>query len=176
MLGAYDPVKPRVYWAFRTSGNTAQTLDKLIFYDWSLQRWGKADLTCEYLFPATTTGYTLEGLDAFGTLDTLPYSLDSNLWGGGNPGIAAFATDHTFGFVAGPNVAASFRSAEMALNGLRLVTVTGVTPVTDADGVTIQIGVRDRRGNADPISWGAASSMEVDGSTHQHATGRYVTM
>jgi thioesterase DpgC len=48
----------------------------------------------EYLWRYISTGYTLEGLDAFGTLDALPASLDASLWAGGQISLAAFNSNH----------------------------------------------------------------------------------
>ncbi len=71
--GSNDPTHTRVMWAYKSNGNSASTADKLLIYDWALDRWttvsgggyggGVFNLT-----PLAKISVSLEGVDAaFGT-------------------------------------------------------------------------------------------------------------
>ncbi len=72
LQGANDPTHTRVMWAYKTSGNSQSTADRMLIYDWALDRWstingggftGVAGIT-----PLAPTSVSLEGTDsAFGT-------------------------------------------------------------------------------------------------------------
>lgn len=152
MQGAVDPFHPRVYWAYTTgSGSDFSTL---LIYDWNLQRWSKATVTTRAIFPAATTGTTLEGLDSIAALDALPYSLDSRVWQGGAPVLACFDTSNRLAFFSGANAEATLTTQEMGDTSGKLSTITEVFPVVEWDAqstVFAQLGTRYRRN--DQMTW-----------------------
>jgi len=79
MSSAIDPINSLVIWSYKnTFGGKS-----LIVYNWQVKRWSRASTSAAYIATAATAGVTLEGLDAFGTMDSLTSSLDSRLWSGG---------------------------------------------------------------------------------------------
>ncbi len=73
LQGANDPTHTRVMWAYKSNSNSMNTADKLLVYDWALDRWttvssggfggGVFNLT-----PLARVTVSLEGVDAaFGT-------------------------------------------------------------------------------------------------------------
>ncbi len=73
LLGSNDPTHTRVMWAYKSVGNSLSTADKILIYDWALDRWslvsgggfggGVFNLT-----PLAHINISLEGVDAaFGT-------------------------------------------------------------------------------------------------------------
>ena len=73
LLGSNDPTHTRVMWAYKSVGNSMSTADKILVYDWALDRWtlvngggyggGVFNLT-----PLAQPSLSLEGVDAaFGT-------------------------------------------------------------------------------------------------------------
>lgn len=144
MVGAIDPFYSRVYWTM-DRGETGSYYFILI-YDWVQGRWSNAGRTNYGIFPAATAGYTLEGLDAFGSLDTLPYSLDSKVWQGGAPVLAAFDATYRYGFFNGPNKVAVLTTQEKGDLSGGVTLISSVYPVVDSDNCTIAIGSRMKRG------------------------------
>ena len=64
LVGAADPRNSRVFWAYKSANGTANQFDKLICYDWTLDRFTALQISGEYLFQVSQPGVTLEGLDA----------------------------------------------------------------------------------------------------------------
>src|SRR5262249_53204678 len=78
VLGASDPRNARVMWAYKSASGTAGQFDKLLCYDYVLDRWSPAGMSGEYLGSLSQPGVTLESLDAIsGSIDALVPSLDS---------------------------------------------------------------------------------------------------
>lgn len=66
MVGASDPTSTRVYWAYKSTSGAAGRMDKMLVYDYALDRWSLIVLATpiEYLASLAKPGLTLEQLDA----------------------------------------------------------------------------------------------------------------
>lgn len=144
MVGAIDPFYSRVYWTFDLTGTGA--FNFILVYDWLQQRWTIAAQDNVGIFPAATAGYTLEGLDVFGSLDALPYSLDSKVWQGGAPILAGWTTDYRLGFFNGSPKEATLTTQEQGDLGGQLTLLSSFYGVVDSDTYTVSIGSRMTRG------------------------------
>lgn len=111
VIGVADFARSLVIWAFPSV--PASQIDTLVMYSWKTGTWSMAEVDLEYLFPSVERGYTLEELNAFGTLDTLPYSLDSDHWKGGKLALAAFDTDHKYSSFSGGTLEATLETSEV---------------------------------------------------------------
>lgn len=79
MSAAIDPINSLVIWSYtNTFGGKS-----LLVYNWQIKRWTHAETSATYIATAASATITLEGLDAYGNMDTLTTSLDSRLWAGG---------------------------------------------------------------------------------------------
>ena len=96
-----DPYAPRICWAFyNSSGST--NFDRLLIYDWQLDRWSYGEIDAQFWGTLVTAGVTLEDLDTYGSIDTdVPYSLDSRVWEGGAPVVGAVNTSGYMAFLEG---------------------------------------------------------------------------
>lgn len=151
--GVVDPVHSRVYWAVNI--NSSEHYNRLIIYDWNLQKWSQASVDIHLHVEAATLGYTLEGLDAISdSIDDLPFSLDSRVWQGGAPVLAAFNLDNRLAFFSGPALQATVTTQEMGDTAGGVTRVNYIMPVVDTDQVTIAIGSRMRR--SEPRVWSQA--------------------
>lgn len=72
LIGSNDPTHTRVWWAYKSVGNSMSTADKVLVYDWALDRWtligggGYSGITS--IAPLGKPSLSLEGVDsAFGT-------------------------------------------------------------------------------------------------------------
>jgi hypothetical protein len=63
-MGAADPRSTRVYWAYKSVAGSSGTYDKLLGYDFLLDRFFPIETAGEYLLGISQTGLTLENLDA----------------------------------------------------------------------------------------------------------------
>ena len=169
--GIADPINNLVIWAYPSSSATDGTPDKLIIYNWTVGRWTTASVNCEILARLATGGYTLEQLDAFGTLDALPASLDSRAWAGGREFLAAFGTDHKASQFTGTRLEATIETNEITGDG-RMVYVAGLRPVVDTDSVTAAVGHRRRQSSA--VSYTTATALGDDDMCPQHIEARMV--
>jgi len=79
MSSAVDPVNSLVIWCYENTFGSKT----LLIYSWQTKKWTHATTSADYVATAASATITLEGLDAYGTMDSLDTSLDSRLWSGG---------------------------------------------------------------------------------------------
>jgi hypothetical protein len=171
---AVDPTNKLIYWAYPGPQNSSGTPNRIMVYHYGLNQFAKIDAQeLEIMVTrALTTGYTLDELDPFGTLETLAFSLDSRAWTGGRLNLAAFDTSHNLDFFSGPPLAASMESTEAQINPNGLTHIDRVWPMIDTDQAQITIGKRNRL--ADAVTWGSATSMtSTTGSCPVRGTAMY---
>lgn len=175
IMAEVDPFYSRVYVAVRYD-STSVAFDRLLIFDWNLNRWSQVGGEgFQILFPLSsgTIGYTLEGLDAIAaSLEDLPFSLDSKVWQGGAPIMAAFDANNRLGFFSGSAAEATLTTQEMgSLNG-GITLVKSLYPVADTSSVFVSIGARFRR--CDPVVWTSEQSPSSNtGMTHKKSRARF---
>lgn len=154
---AYDPELKQIVWRKSDS--------ELLVYDLPTKEFVPVEDETSYIIKMSNPALTLEELDDYGTIDTLPYSLDSNAWKGGRPRLAALDADYKFGFFDGAYLAAEMDTATLTDNMTMLV--NWLAPVTDDPNVTLTLGVRDRLADAvtykDPAIQTASGRFAVRG-------------
>jgi hypothetical protein len=167
-----DEKKNQVYWAYPGSGNTGGRANKLVVYDYSLNRWSYSEQETEQLVIGATTGFTLDGLDSVSTdIDSFTISLDDSVWTGGAFQIAKFDGDHKLGFFTGDPMAATIETAEVQLSPNRLSMIRNVRPLIDGGANTIQIGHRTKQGGT--TTWTPAKSVNDNGRVSVRKNARY---
>lgn len=140
--GAADPRGTRVYWAYKSVSGTAGTYDRLLGYDFLLDRFFPVSVTGEYLLGISQTGLTLENLDNISSsLDALTLSLDAYATAV-QPEIAQFSSSHVLGFFRGASLEATIESAEQGTDENRIV-IRGFRPITDAVTLYGSVSYRD---------------------------------
>lgn len=142
-MGAADPRSTKIYWAYRSvNGVDPTNYDKVLGYDYLLDRFFQLSIRGEYLVGISQTGLTLENLDSISaSLDALTLSLDSYATAV-QPQIAQFNNTHTLGFFAGAPLEAMLESAEQGTDESR-ITVRGFRPITDAATLFGSVSYRD---------------------------------
>jgi hypothetical protein len=141
-MGVADPRSTRIYWAYKSVSGTAGLYDKLLGYDFLLDRFFPVMATGEYLLGISQTGLTLENLDSISSsLDALTLSLDAYATAV-QPEIAQFSGSHVLGFFRGPNLEATIESSEQGTDENR-ITIRGFRPVTDAGALYGSVSYRD---------------------------------
>lgn len=170
--GAADPVNKIVYWRYKSvNGGSDTTTDRVLIYNYALDRWSLASVELSWIFPSTTPGETLESLDDLGyTIDTLPTSLDSRLFSGGSPLIGGFDAEYKLVFFSGAPLEATVQTIDHALLAPRRAFVNGFRPVSNASTVYGRVGVRDRHGGT--TAWGSEAAVQSTGIIPARANGR----
>lgn len=141
-MGAADPRSTRVYWAYKSVSGIAGAYDKILGYDFLLDRFFPINMHGEYLLGISQTGLTLENLDAINSsIDAMTLTLDAYATAV-QPEIAQFSSSHALGFFRGANLEATLESSEQGTDGERL-RVRGFRPVTDSPTVYGSITYRE---------------------------------
>lgn len=174
VLGAADPTTSLVFWLYCAAGSGG-LYNRMIAYNWQIQRFSYIDLTSTPLEDASqmlTLGKTLDQLDAFGNIDTLPYSLDSRVWAGGSPTFACFNNSHQLAYFTGSAMAPTVQTSEAQLIAGRRAKIISARPIADGGTPSIAIATRDRL--IDSVTYGSAVAVNSIGESPQLTTGRYV--
>jgi hypothetical protein len=141
-MGAADPRSSRVYWAYKSVAGTTGAYDKLLGYDFLLDRFFPLSVSGEYLLGISQTGLTLENLDSISSsLDAMTLSLDAYATAV-QPEIGQFDNTKVLGFFRGANLEATIESAEQGTDENRL-TIRGFRPITDAATLYGSVSSRD---------------------------------
>lgn len=173
MTAAIDPINKLVVWAYAGTGHVNGEPNKLIIYNWAIDRWSHAEITLEYLLTAMSPGLTLEGLDEVSEdLDALPFSLDSTIWKGGKLLLGAFGTSHKLQSFSGANLAATIETLEGEPTAGTRTRIRFTRPMVDVASATVQIGHRVRL--ADAVVWDIAKAMDARGRAPTRIYNRYL--
>lgn len=178
VIGAVDPINRLVMWLYPSSSSSNGMPDSLLVYNYVLNKWGFAQINAEYIFRAITQGYSLESLDSYAggiyNLDTLPFSLDSRVWTGGQILMGAFTSSHQLAYFTGSpaNATADTVEIEPFSDTGRRAFLSTTRPLIDGGAPTVQIGTRTRL--LDTPSFTTPSSINTNGECPVRAEGRYL--
>lgn len=175
VLAFSDPFSPRVGWAFYNSAGSVY-LDRVIFYDWQLDRWSYAEISVQYIAGIVTAGVTLEDLDVYGSIDGggIPYPFDSRVWEGGAPVVGAINSASQLSFLEGSlPLTATLAMSPLHLNPGYRSKVTAIYPLGVVNGAapTIRVGKRENTQNA-PVYTDYTAPSALTGVARFNATGR----
>lgn len=154
----YDTIRRVVIWTFPSQGSS--TNDMMLLYNPVDQRWSRANVATTFAVFSRTSGYTLEDLDALGTLDTIPTTFDSSFYEGGASQPAVFTTDYKLGSLSGDPLSATIEIGELSSEDHKTggqLWISGVRPLVEGGDATIAIGTRKLP--KDSIVWGAQRSI-----------------
>lgn len=167
-----DTERTLIFWSYVSTSSSLQVRDRMIIHNWVTGEWSRAEADVELLIQAYPVGFDLEGLDAFGDLDSLTESLDSSVWQGGAQRFGAFDTDHKLGYFDGANMEAIVTAAEQGDgNATRLI--TEIRPLVDSASMSVRAGSRSRLGDA--VDWSSAASLNSRGVCPVRKNGRYLS-
>lgn len=172
VVGAADPIRKCVMWAYPGPGNLGGNPNRLLIYNWQLDEWSFAEIEVELLTKALSFGFNLDTLDSTGyTLDTLPVSLDSRTWTKGRIILSAFTGAHKLGYFVGAALAPTVETMEFSAGTSVRSIVTNSRAIVDANGASVAIGVRQKLG--DLTTWGPAILANSVGYSPQRSNGLY---
>lgn len=172
---AIDPINKLYLFAFPGTDSVGGIPNRLWAFNWTQNKWSEIEIDIEFILRALTPGYSLDNLDAIsGSLDSLAYSLDSEVWKGGVLKLAAFDTSHKLAYFDGDNLAAEFVSGDYSPSPLARSEVTAIRPIVDGGTVTVEHSARDLQSST--VTFGAATTPNDDGDhtfADQEAEGRF---
>lgn len=144
LIGVADPKNTRVYWAYKSVNGQVGQFDKILCYDWMLERWVKITKSGEYISTLSRPGITLESVDtAFGSnIDTIVLSSLDDISNSAISSLSAVGTDHKLGFFTGANLEAVMETGEHGGDGRRIY-VRGMRIITDAPTAYASVGARE---------------------------------
>ena len=161
VLGFTDPFGPRIMWAFYNSASSTY-LDRVLIYDWNLDQFSYAEQTAQFWGRQVTAATTLEALTAlYGTLEAVPYSLDSRVWEGGQPAIIAITSAGKLAFLNGSTpMDALLLTSPLQMTPSARSYVRSVYPIGVWNDATLaaRIGKREHTKNAVVYTASAAPS------------------
>jgi hypothetical protein len=164
MSAAIDPINNLVIWNYpNASGGRT-----LLIYNWQVQKWSSATTDVDYIVSLSNTGYTLEGLDIYGSIEAVPASLDDRLWAGGKYLFGGVDTTYVVTFT-GTAATATITIGDIE-DGYNSV-VKVVRPVIDNGSATVQVA--SRRLLNGTITYGSSVTMNSDGRCPVRSAGRF---
>jgi hypothetical protein len=126
-----------------------------------------ANINVEALATWTTSDVTMDTMNEYGDVDSLPYSLDSPFWKAGASVIGVFGTDNKLAFLQGSSLEARVTTADGAAQSRAFIRST--RPAVDSTAARVAIAARERDGDA--VSFGVAEAMEDTGEVPAHSSG-----
>ena len=174
VCSSVDPTRGVIFWAYPGAGSSNGICNRLLCYSPAFDRWTISDATSmqiEWLFRAATFGKTLEQLDAFGTIDSLPFSLDSQVWLGGRSLLGGVNSAHQFGYFDGPNLPATIDTSDLEVISGYQSSVSRVRPLIDLANPIVAGCGRDRISQTKVF--GPYKGVETNGTASLRTRGRY---
>jgi len=153
-----------------TGGSDATLLDKVMVYDYALDKWSLLDIGVRVLFSTSLPATSLDSITTSLDDPDLP-SLDSALFAGGEAAMAAFGPENRLNFFEGAPLEATIETADFLAARPNQSFVKGVRVDTDADDVRASIAVR--QGLSEPIIWRTETQRNRRQFNPARARGRY---
>ena len=163
--GVQDPIKKLIIWNYKNSSGTYSQL----IYNWQLQKWSYAKAQVSCLASIASGSTTLEGLDAYGTVDSITISFDSRLWSPGKLLLAGIV-GRNVATIDGASLAGSITTGDIQMEGQRSV-LTMARPIIDNGSATVAVASRLMLN--ENISFSTPSSTNSDGRAPLRTSGRY---
>lgn len=172
MSAAVDAKGSRVIWSYPGSGTSGRP-NRLVIYDWVLDRWSSGTVDLELLWRPAGISVTLEGVDSYDdNLDTLDISLDDDFWKGDSPRIGAFGADFKLSFFSGATLPAQLVTREVEPNAGQRTSLTAIRALVDGGSVSVRVGSRSSMASA--VTYTSASTPRDTGRIPVRVSGRYL--
>lgn len=175
MKGSVDRSNRVAVWAFAsTSGGS---YDRLLIYNYSVNRWSYAETDLSYLVEMRTPGYDLDTLATILTsgIDIDSFPIESRQYLGGALTLVGVNTTGQLGTFAGTALDAVLETPEFDGGGNLRRMLSGVRPIVEgaqATSITVQIGYRNSLLN--PVTWTSERSLNSIGEASILVDARYM--
>ena len=176
ITSAIDPNNSIVVWSYRGSGATGTTNNKLLIYNYAVDKWSTGSgQDLEFIASASQEAFTtLESLDVLGDLDNLPKSLDSYFYKEGIVGLAGFNSANKFGKFIANSLSATVDTTEFEGAKGRRSTLIECRPIVDGTSNTsVTVTPITRQSQLDTTTTGSAVDTNDTGTCPLRSTSRY---
>ncbi len=173
---AVDPNNSIVVWSYRGSGATGTTNNKLLIYNYAVDKWSTGSgQDLQFIASASQEAFnTLESLDVLGDLDNLPRSLDSYFYREGVVGLAGFNSANKFGKFISNSLSATIDTREFEGTEGKRSTLINCRPIVDGTtNTSVTITPITRQSQLDTTTTGTATSTNDTGTCPLRSTSRY---
>ena len=176
ITSAVDPNNSIVVWSYRGSGATGTTNNKLLIYNYAVDKWSTGSgQDLEFIASASQEAFTtLESLDVLGDLDNLPKSLDSYFYKEGIVGLAGFNSANKFGKFIANSLNATVDTTEFEGAKGKRSTLIECRPIVDGTSNTsVTITPITRQSQLDTTTTGTSVDTNDTGTCPLRSTSRY---
>jgi len=173
---AVDPNNSIVVWSYRGSGATGTTNNKLLIYNYAVDKWSTgSEQDLQFIASASQEAFnTLESLDVLGDLDNLPRSLDSYFYREGVVGLAGFNSANKFGKFIANSLSATIDTTEFEGAEGKRSTLINCRPIVDGTtNTSVTVTPITRQSQLDTTTTGTATSTNDTGTCPLRSTSRY---
>lgn len=167
MSAAVDPTKKLIIWSY--ASKSSATPDKLLVYNYQTQRWTSGTANISRVASTSTPSVTLEGMDAYGNLDTILTSFDSRLWLGGKLQLAGVNGTKIVTFT-GENATAYIETGDIEMPGTTSA-ITLAKPIVD--GGSGSVALISRRLLSESTIFGTQTAADAENRVSIRGIGRY---
>jgi len=171
MSASVDPNREIAMWSYTSTQSPSGQPDKIIVYNYVLNKWSLLSIEADYLAPFFAAGYTTDGLASINSLvDNINTAVDSRLYKGGQYVFGGAYGDKIYSFTGSP-LTGTIETAEVPLTVGKHSIVTRIYPYYEGGDLTVQIGTRNNQ--VDQPTFTSAISPNTDGFAPFRAQGRY---
>lgn len=167
MSAAVDPERKLVVWAYVS--NDSATPDKLIIYNYQTNKWSSGTTNVNRVATSSTPTVLLEGLDAFGNVDTITTSFDSRIWLGGKMQFAGVRNAKIITF-SGSNATAFIETGDIEIPGTTSA-ITMAKPIVDNGSGSVALV--SRRLLTESTAFGTQTAANAENRVSIRGVGRY---
>lgn len=172
-----DPTNQTVLWSYASNASATGDPDKIIIYNYAVNRWSIMELEHESLAKVMIPGYTLEQLDNINSsIDAHTTSFDSAMYDGSSL-VLGGSKDKKIHSFTGSTLAATITTKEFEVAAMRSSVINSVIPYVTSKNpavqptLTVSVGSRNRQ--VDAVNFTTASSLNDDNFCHVRTSGRY---
>lgn len=164
MSSSIDVIRKLIIWQY--TDIFAQK--RLIIYNFQTKKWSEATTTSSYVATLAQAGVTLEGLDTFGTMETIDTSFDSRLWAGGKFVLAGVKDTKIITFT-GTNKSGYITTGDLG-NGNQSIIVLAKPKV---DTGSASVSVASRALLSEVPSFGTTVVADTENRVSLRSSGKY---
>jgi hypothetical protein len=170
ITSAVNPETGHIFWGYPSNQSPSGVVDRLLIYNYKINRWSTATVSLEILLNGTGNNYTLEDMDAFGNLEQIAASFDSPAWQGGAVKLAAFDTTHQLAFFSGETLPATMETGKIYTEG-RKTNVQAVRPIIDGNSTVTLLVQQNLPSDTEQVI--GPNPIDASGKADFRSNGRY---
>lgn len=181
---AHDTHHGIIYWGIVTSNSADGTPDRIIAYNYRINRITYINISHDCLFVMYKGSTDLDSLDAiYPSLDLMPYSMDSNIWLANTPVLACMNdTSSKVATFTGTVLSWTLETGEIyggniGVEGVKpdaIIQALKVRPEISQAIADITVSIGARMNENDSVSYGTAVTVGSNGHATMRKTGRYL--